>query len=169
LGPAYTAWKTSKDPKRPKEDLPTLLVRESAGGLDGLQRTYGKPLYLLLGLVGLILAIACANIANLLLARAAARTREMAVRLSMGASRLRVIRQLLTESLLLSGIGGALGIGFALWGIRFLLLLLLDGRADQPFAWAVDVNWRVLGVVASLSMITGVLFGLTPAMQSTRV
>src|SRR6266853_1813622 len=169
LGPAFFAWKASTDTTRPKEDLPTLVVRESASGLDGLQRTYSKPLYLLLALVGLILAIACANIANLLLARSAARTREMAVRLSIGAGRLRVIRQLLTESLLLSGIGGALGVVFAIWGIRFLTLLLLNGRGDQPFALDISVNWRVLGVVAALSVGTGVLFGLAPAIQSTRV
>ncbi len=93
----------------------------------------------------------------------------MAVRLSIGAGRLRVIRQLLTESLLLSGIGGALGVVFAIWGIRFLTLLLLNGRGDQPFALDISVNWRVLGVVAALSVGTGVLFGLAPAIQSTRV
>ena len=169
LGPAFSAWKAATDPKRPKADLPTLVVKESAGGLDGLQRTYAKPLYLLLGLVGLILAIACANIANLLLARAAARTREIAVRLSLGAGRLRVIRQLLPESLLLSGIGGALGVVFAVWGIRFLTVLLLNGRGDEPFALEVGVNWRVLGVVAALSILTGALFGLAPAVQSTRL
>ena len=169
LGAAFSAWKAETDTKRPKADLPTLIVKESAGGLDGLRRTYSKPLYLLLGLVGLILAIACANIANLLLARAAARTREIAVRLSIGAGRLRVIRQLLTESLLLSTIGGALGIVFAVWGIRFLTLLLLNGRGDQPFALAIGVNWRVLGVVATLSVLTGVLFGLVPAIQSTHI
>jgi macrolide transport system ATP-binding/permease protein len=169
LAPAFSAWKAATDTKRPKGDLPTLLVKESAGGLDGLRRTYARPLSLLLGLVGLILAIACANIANLLLARAAARTREIAVRLSMGAGRLRVIRQLLTESLLLSGIGGVLGVVFAVWGIRFLTLLLLNGRGDQPFALDVGVNWRVLGVVAALSVLTGVLFGLAPAIQSTRM
>jgi predicted permease len=169
LSPAFSAWKAATDTKRPRADLPTLMVKTSAGGLDGLRRTYAKPLYLLLGLVGLILAIACANIANLLLARAAARTREMAVRLSIGAGRLRVIRQLLTESLLLSGIGGALGVVFAVWGIRFLTLLLLNGRGDEPFALEVGVNWRVLGVVAALSVLTGVLFGLAPAVQSTRV
>jgi macrolide transport system ATP-binding/permease protein len=169
LGPIFLAWKASTDTKRPKADLPTLVVKESAGGLDGLRRTYSKPLYLLLGLVGLILVIACANIANLLLARAASRTREMAVRLSIGADRLRVIRQLITESLLLSGIGGALGIAFAVWGIRFLMLLLLNGRGGVPFPLAVGVNWRVLGVVAGLSVGTGVLFGLAPAIQSTRV
>jgi macrolide transport system ATP-binding/permease protein len=169
LAPVFSAWKATTDTRRPKADLPTLVVKESAGGLDGLQRTYSKPLYLLLALVGLILAIACANIANLLLARSAARAREMAVRLSMGAGRLRVIRQLLTESLLLSGIGGALGVAFAIWGIRFVTLLLLNGRGDQPFALDVGVNWRVLGVVAALSVATGVLFGLAPALQSTRV
>src|SRR5204863_623361 len=121
------------------------------------------------GLVGLILAIACANIANLLPARAAARTREIAVRLSIGAGRFRVIRQLLTESLLLSAIGGALGVVVAIWGIRFLTLLLLNGRGDQPFALDVGVNWRVLGVVAALSVLTGALFGLAPAIQSTRM
>jgi predicted permease len=169
LGPAFSAWKAATDTKRPKADLPTLVVKESAGGLDGLRRTYSKPLSLLLALVGLILMIACANIANLLLARAAARTREMAVRLSLGAGRARVIRQLLTESLLLSGIGGALGVAFAVWGIRFLTLLLLNGRGDEPFALTIGVNWRVLGVVAALSVLTGVLFGLAPAIQSTRV
>ncbi len=169
LGPAFSAWKAATDTKRPKADLPTLVVNESAGGLDGLRRTYSKPLYLLLGLVALILAIACANIANLLLARAAARTREIAVRLSIGAGRLRVIRQLLTESLLLSSIGGVLGVVFAVWGIRFLTLLLLNGRGDEPFAVDVGVNWRVLGVVAALSVLTGVLFGLAPAIQSTRI
>ncbi len=134
-----------------------------------MRRTYANPLYLLLGLVGLILAVACANIANLLLARAAARAREIAVRLSIGAGRLRVIRQLLTESLLLSSIGGALGVVFAVWGIRFLTLLLLNGRGDRPFGLNVGVNWRVLGVVAALSVLTGVLFGLAPAIQSTRM
>jgi len=169
LAPAFSAWKAAMDTTRPKDDLPTLLVRETAGGLDGLRRTYSKPLYLLLTLVGLILAIACANIANLLLARASARTREIAVRLSIGARRSRVIRQLLTESLLLSGLGGALGVAVAIWGIRFLTLLLLDGRGDEPFAFAVGLNWRVLAFVTALSMLTGVLFGLAPAFQATRV
>jgi len=169
LGPEFTEWKATTDTKRAKADLPTLVVKESAGGLDGLRRTYSKPLYLLLGLVGLILAIACANIANLLLARASARTREMAVRLSIGAGRLRVIRQLLTESLLLSGIGAALGVVFAVWAIRFLTLLLSNGRGDDAFALTIDLNWRVLGVVAALAILTGVLFGLAPAVQATRV
>ena len=149
-----------------RTNLPELMLTEGAGGLDTLRRQYSKPLYVLMTLVGLILAIACANIANLLLARAAARRREIALRLSVGASRLRVVRQLLTESVLLASLGGILGLLFAIWGMRFLTLLLANGSAN--FTLHADLNWRVLGLAAALSLLTGVLFGLAPALQSTR-
>jgi predicted permease len=165
-GGQFSEWARTARPKRRADNVPTLLVREGSGGLDGLRRTYSKPLYILLTLVGLILSIACANIANLLLARAAARRREIALRLSLGAGRLRIIRQLLTESVLLAVIGGTLGVVFAIWGIRFLTLLLANGR--ENFTLGAELNWHVLAVVAGLSLLTGVLFGLAPALQSTR-
>jgi macrolide transport system ATP-binding/permease protein len=162
----FSEWARTARTKRRADNVPTLLVREGAGGLDGLRRTYSKPLYILLTLVGLILSIACANIANLLLARAAARKREIALRLSVGAGRLRIIRQLLTESALLAVLGGTLGVIFAIWGIRFLTLLLANGR--ENFTLRAELNWHMLVVVAGLSLLTGVLFGLAPALQSTR-
>jgi len=131
-----------------------------------LRREYSKPLYVLLTMVGLILAITCANIANLLLARAAARRREMAVRLSLGAGRLRVVRQLLTESVMLASLGGALGVLFAIWGMRSLTFLFSRGR--ENFTLHAELNWHVLGVTAALSVVCGLLFGLVPAMQATR-
>lgn len=130
-------------------------------------RTYSEPLSILLGVVGLILAIACANIANLLLARATARRREMAVRLSMGAGRRRLIRQLLTESLLLAWIGGAAGILFAVWGIRFLTSVL--GGAVETFTLRAELSPGVLAAALLLTVATGLLFGLAPALQATRV
>jgi predicted permease len=168
LAPAFQQWVASTATNdRGRANLPELVVKEGAGGLDTLRRQYSQPLYVLMTLVGLILALACANVANLLLARAAARRREIALRMSVGAGRFRVIRQLLTESVLLASLSGALGMMFAIWGMRFLTLLLANGRAN--FTLHADLNWHVLGVAAALSVLTGVVFGLAPAMQSTRV
>jgi predicted permease len=150
-----------------RADLPALSVEEGAGGLDSLRRQYSKPLYILMTLVGFILAIACANIANLLLARAAGRRREMALRLSLGAGRLRIVGQLLTESMLLASIGGVLGIAFAKWGIGALTVLIANGRDN--FTLYANLNWHVLAVTVGLSAATGMLFGLAPAIQSASV
>lgn len=168
LAPPFHHWVASTahtDGER--ANLPELKMEPGAAGLDSLRRQYSKPLYVLMTLVGLILAIACANVANLLLARAAARRREIALRLSVGAGRSRVVRQLLTESVLLASVGGILGIFVAMWGIRFLTLLLGNGKTN--FTLHADLNWHVLGVAIALSLLTGVLFGLAPAIQSTRV
>ena len=150
-----------------RRNLPDFLLKDGSTGLDNLRRTYSQPMYILWGLVGLILAIACANIANLLLARATGRRREMAVRLSMGAGRGRVIRQLLTESLLLAGMGGAAGLLLAVWGARALRGLLAGGRDGFPLP--VDLNWQVLAVTFLLTLLTGMLFGLAPALQAASV
>jgi predicted permease len=168
LAPQFHQWvaNTAKTTGE-RAQLPELVLTPGKGGLSGLRRRYSKPLYVLLTLVGLILAIACANVANLLLARASARRREIAMRLSMGASRLRVVRQMLTESVLLASLGGVLGVALAISGIRFLTLLLAGEQSSSTLH--AELNWRVLCAMAALSLLTGVLFGLAPALQATRV
>lgn len=167
LAPRFHQWvaaTATTDGERAK--LPALMLNPGAEGLGSLRRQYAKPLYVLLMMVLLILAITCANIANLLLARAAARRREMAVRLSLGAGRFRVVRQLLTESVMLASLGGAFGVLFAIWGVRALTFLF--SRGQENFTLHAELNWHVLGVTAALSVICGLLFGLAPAIQSTR-
>jgi macrolide transport system ATP-binding/permease protein len=168
LAPGFQQWvSTTAKNDRQRANLPVLYLREGASGLDTLRRQFSKPLYVLMTLVGLILAIACFNIANLLLSRAASRKREIALRLSEGASRFRLVRQLLTESVLLSSLGGLLGVLLAEWGIRLLGLLFADNPNDTSLHAA--LNWHVLLVAVGLSLLTGVLFGLAPALQGTNL
>jgi macrolide transport system ATP-binding/permease protein len=147
--------------------LPELHLTNGGNGIDTLRRRYSQPFYLLCAMVGFVLAIACANIANLLLGRTTSRRREMAVRLGLGAGRWRIVRQLLTESMVLAILGGVVGVLFALGGVRFLTVLLASG--GEGFPLRAELNWHVFGVAVALSITTGLLFGLAPALQATRV
>ncbi len=144
------------------------LVLESGGrGLSELRRQFSRPLLALMIVVALALAVACANVAGLLLARAVARRKEIAIRLALGVGRLRLARQLLIESVLLSGLGALLGLIFAFWGTRLLLPLLSQG--EIPVRLNLSPDARLLGFTISVAALTGVLFGLAPAFLATRV
>jgi putative ABC transport system permease protein len=138
----------------------------AATGVSGLRHDYEDPLWLLLALSGLVLLIACANLANLMLARASVRQREMALRLTLGASRSRLIRQLLAESLLLAALGTIAGAALAQILSR-LLVAFLSTHDNQIFV-ELTPDWRVLGFATALAILTCVLFGLVPAMQASR-
>lgn len=155
--------KTSPNP----QFLPHLELKSGSRGLAMLRQQFSKPLWVLMIAVALVLLIACANVASLLLARSAAREKEMSVRLSIGARRSDLIRQMLTESVLLAGIGGTVGLLFAFWGGRTLLLLVSSGGQTVNLAFQLDA--KVLGFNAAVSLLTGMLFGLVPAWRSTHV
>ncbi|MGV3710295.1 MAG: ABC transporter permease, partial [Gemmatimonas sp.] len=139
---------------------------EGVGELSNLRRAYSKALYVLMTVVAIVLLIGCANVANLLLARAAVREREIAVRLALGASRSRVMRQLLTETMLLTAIGAIAGIFFAKWSNSLLLQLLSSG--GNPIGLDVPIDGRVMLFTIGVATITGLLFGVAPAWRTTR-
>jgi predicted permease len=150
------------------DNNPEITLLPAQTGLTGSRTQYSDPLYVLMLVVGIILLIACANVAGLMLARAAARQKEMAVRLALGAGRARVVRQLLTESVMLSVLGGALGILFAYWGAHAILSFVSSNQA-RPLGFATGVDLRVLGFTAAVSLLTGILFGIAPTFRSARV
>jgi predicted permease len=141
-------------------------ARSAANGISFLRSQYEDPLWILLTLSGLVLLIACANLANLMLARATTRQREMALRLALGASRVRLIRQLLAESLLLAGLGATFGVALAQIMSRVLVAYL--STAQNQVFMELSPDWRLLGFAAGLALLTCVLFGLTPAIQASR-
>ncbi len=138
-----------------------------ANGYSNVRRDYKAALYILMAAVSMVLLIACANVANLLISRAAVREKEIAIRMAIGASRARLIRQLLTESVLLSAMGAILGVLFAQWASRMLVHFLSTTNSNVVLDLSIDT--RVLAFTTLVAIATGILFGLAPAWQGTRV
>jgi len=147
------------------ETVPRLVLADGSRGLNYAARMFRKPAYVLLTLTGFVLLLACANIANLLLARGAQRQREMSVRLALGAGRMRVLRQLLTESLLLAGIGGAGGLLLGYLGRNAIPRLMSNGWRST---FDVPMDWEVFAFAAAVTLLTGLIFGLAPAWLTAR-
>ena len=135
-------------------------------GLDYLKGGFARPSYVLLALAALVLLLACVNLANLLLARAISRQREISTRLALGAGRMRILRQMLVESLILSCMGGVAGLALGYLGRSAIPRML--SLPWQPTAMQADFDWQVLAFTAGLALATGVLFGLVPAWRATR-
>ncbi|HEY6218760.1 MAG TPA: ABC transporter permease, partial [Gemmatimonadaceae bacterium] len=171
LAQAQSRFKASADEYRQK--FPNALGPKAGFTVEPISKVFVRNsqslLYVLLGAVAGVLLIACANVANLLLVRSTVRRREMAIRAAMGADRGRIIRQLLTESVILSTLGGALGLALGLFGIRALLSVNTAGlpRVGENGA-GVSLDWRLLAFTAAVSILTGLLFGVMPAIHAAR-
>jgi putative ABC transport system permease protein len=139
----------------------------AAAGPSGFRTRYQQPLWIIMAVVAIVLLIACANIANLMLARAATRRHELTLRLALGASRFRIARQLLVESLLLASLGGVLGLLFARWGSWIIVRQLSTPRSTVVLDLTLD--WRVVGFTALVAVVTALLFGVAPALRMRRV
>ena len=141
-------------------------LMEASGGYSNLRNQFQKPLTVLMTVVGLVLLIACANVANLLLARAAARQREIAIRLAVGAGRARLVRQLVIETVIIAMAGGVAGTAFAWWGVRVLMTLL--PKRSIPLALNLTPDWRLLAFSFAICLAVGLVCGILPALQATR-
>ena len=148
-------------------DAPTLQLLPAREALNGESSQIAAMLELIMTAVGFVLLIACTNVAGLILARSANRQKELAMRQALGAGRARIVRQLLTESVVLATAGGALGILVALWGVHALSRLISSGL-DQPFAFVIAPDWRVLAFTSGVTLATGIVCGLAPSFRSTR-
>ncbi|HTX75171.1 MAG TPA: ABC transporter permease [Terracidiphilus sp.] len=144
-----------------------LQIDPASQGLATLRQQFSRPLWIVMALTGLLLLITCANVANLLLARANTREKEIALRLAMGAGKARLVRQLFVESLLLGLAGGALGVALAFWGSSSLLTLMAHGR--NPVRLSIHPNLAVLAFALAVSLLTAIIFGILPAWRATDV
>jgi predicted permease len=158
---------TSVSAEMRRDAFARIELTPASRGLDTLRRQFSRPLEALMAIVALVLLIACANVANLLLVRATARRKEFGIRLALGASRLRLLRQMLTESLLLVALGGLLGLLVAHWGGAFLTNFFATGSDRLSVNPVLD--YRVLLFTAGVALLTGLIFGLAPAWQATRI